>query len=338
MLQSKTIWKVVIPGLLIFLTAALAGCGGTQKQAADKQQVYPTKPIQLIVAFPPGGGADVTARLISEYVAKKWGQSVDVVNVAGGAAVIGTQQAMKAAPDGYTMLLDCHASSSMMAAAQPQLPFDWTKRTVIARVSLDPVFYVVNTSSKAKTLAEVVGLVKENPKDFKWGTVGISGLSTFAVAQLFAAGGIDIKSTNMVTLQGGAPVLTSLAGGHIDLAAQQLSEVTPLLTAGKIRALAVVSDKRIPQFPDVPTVAEAGFAKLNITGWQGISGPDGLPRHVVDKWTSVLQEIEKDPTFQEKANKLGKIPAYMGADETKKMIDNEYQQYLSLAKLVGLQK
>jgi tripartite-type tricarboxylate transporter receptor subunit TctC len=338
-------------GSLLLTGAILAGCAkqavnsGTTPGAASGETkapapaaapapAYPTKAIDLIVSFGPGGAADVTARLIAKFAAEKFGQPVNVVNVPGGSGVVGTQQALSAKPDGYTLLVDNHAVSSLLAVTQKSLPFMWEERTWIARVTRDPIFYVVKTDTPYKTLADVVSKAKADPKSFKWGSCGASCISSFGTGALFDLNGIELKQTNMVVFKSGGETLTGLASGSIDLAAQQLSEVTPLIGAGKIRPLAVVAEKRLAQYPDVPTAKELNIA-VEISGWQGISGPNGIPDHVVAKWQEFLAAAIKDPAFLDQAGKISKIIDYLPGEQMKKAAVAEKEKYQPLSVKLG---
>ena len=296
---------------------------------------YPTRPIDFIVSFGPGGAADVTGRLIAQYASEKLGQPINVINVPGGAGVTGTLRALSAAPDGYTLLVDNHAVSSLMAVTQSQLPFDWTRRTWIARVTVDPLFYVVRADSPFRSLADVVAAARRNPKAFRWGSCGPSCVGTFGIAQLFYVHGLEIRETNMLVYRSGAETLTGLAGGNIDLAAQQLSEITPLVAAGRIRPLAVVWSERLPQYRDVPTVRELGL-NLDVTGWQGLSGPPGLPEHVVRRWQEVLSQAVRDPAFLQQAERISKVVAYLPGDEMRRAAMAERDRYKPLAEAMDL--
>ncbi|OGP48649.1 MAG: hypothetical protein A3K30_07120, partial [Deltaproteobacteria bacterium RBG_13_51_10] len=251
---------------------------------AQSAPAYPTKPIEMIIGFGPGGAADVTARLVAGYVSKKWGQPINVINMPGASGIIGTRHTLTAKPDGYTLMMDNHAVSAMLAASQIDLPFKWENRTVIARVTVDPVFYLVKQDSPWKDLKEVAENIRKNPKVFRWGVAGVTAVGAFAMPQFLEVNNLPFDSLNRVVFKSGAEVVTALAGGHIDLAAQQYSEVTGLILAKKVRGLAVVNPERLPGLPDVPPAKEVGYPNLNVYGWQGVSGPPQLPPEVVDKW------------------------------------------------------
>jgi tripartite-type tricarboxylate transporter receptor subunit TctC len=305
---------------------------------AQSAPAYPTKPIEMIIGFGPGGAADVTARLVAGYVSKKWGQPINVINMPGASGIIGTRHTLTAKADGYTLMMDNHAVSAMLAASQIDLPFKWENRTVIARVTVDPVFYLVKQDSPWKDLKEVAENIRKNPKVFRWGVAGVTAVGAFAMPQFLEVNNLPFDSLNRVVFKSGAEVVTALAGGHIDLAAQQYSEATGLILAKKVRGLAVVNPERLPGLPDVPPAKEVGYPNLNVYGWQGVSGPPKLPPEVVDKWAKSLEEACKDPAFLEQAAKIYKVLAYLGPKEFWEFMQEEYKRYLPLAIKMGIRK
>jgi tripartite-type tricarboxylate transporter receptor subunit TctC len=305
---------------------------------AQSAPAYPTKPIEMIIGFGPGGAADVTARLVAGYVSKKWGQPINVINMPGASGIIGTRHTLTAKPDGYTLMMDNHAVSAMLAASQIDLPFKWENRTVIARVTVDPVFYLVKQDSPWKDLKEVAENIRKNPKVFRWGVAGVTAVGAFAMPQFLEVNNLPFDSLNRVVFKSGAEVVTALAGGHIDLAAQQYSEVTGLILAKKVRGLAVVNPERLPGLPDVPPAKEVGYPNLNVYGWQGVSGPPKLPPEVVDKWAKSLEEACQDPAFLEQAAKIYKVLAYLGPKEFWEFMQDEYKRYVPLAIKMGIRK
>jgi tripartite-type tricarboxylate transporter receptor subunit TctC len=316
-------------GVASVLCAPILGAVARPAEAA-----YPTRPVDLVVAFAPGGAADVTARLVAGYVSKKWGQPINVVNRAGGGGIVGTHEVLTARPDGYTLMMDNHAVNALLAVTQTDLPFKWDERTAIARVNLDPVFYTVKFDAPWHSLGDVAA----RQGDPRASMVLIAGISTFAVTQFFAVAGLDIAQANRVVFTGGAPTLTALAGGHIDFAGPQWSEVSGLLAGKKIRGLAVVLPERVKEFPDVPTAREAGFPTLDVVGWQALSGPPGLPAEVVERWSQVLREAAADPSFLGQAARIGKAIAYLGPEDFRKFMQAEYEKYLPLAIKMGIRR
>lgn len=328
-MRKRLIVCSLVLGALMGVISVLSG--STHGQTTK----YPTKAVEIIVAFQPGGGVDRTARLIATYAAKKWGQPINVVNMPGGSGAIGTRKVLSANPDGYTLLMDSTATSSVMAATAPNLPFDWQRRTWIARITLDPQIYIVRADAKWNSLKEVAAAVKQDPGSFKWGSAGVGTVSGFSTAHFLAEAGISPKSTNMVVFEGNAPTLTAVAGGHVDFAGVLASEIKAMVSAGKVKPLAVIAPQRLPEFPDVPTNGEAGFPNLVERAWQGVVGPPGLPQYVVDSWVTVIKQATNDPDFRRAAEGMSKVISVLGPEEYKADVMKEHEIYKSLAAQVG---
>jgi tripartite-type tricarboxylate transporter receptor subunit TctC len=211
-------------------------------------------------------------------------------------------------------------------------------KTQIALVTLDPVIYTVRADAPWKTLKDVAEAAKANPKGFRYGIAGVSGIASFSVSQFLFNAGVNLAEANKVVFTGGAPTLTALAGGHIDFAGQQWSESTGLIQGGKVRGLAVVHPTRLPSLPDIPTAKEAGFPELNVVGWQGLAGPKGLPPAIVQKWNALLEEASRDKEFLEQAAKLNKVVAYLPPDPYWKFQEDALKNYLPLATKMGIRK
>ncbi len=327
-LKTQFLWMILFSLLAACLFPGLA----------ESAPAYPNRPVEMIVGFGPGGAADVAARLVAGYISKKWGQPINVINMPGASGIIGTRHTLAAKPDGYTLMMDNHAVSAMLAASQMDLPFKWENRTVISRVTIDPVFYTVKQDSPWKDLKEVAEYIRKNPKVVRWGVAGVTAVGAFAMPQFLEVNNLPFDSLNQVVFKSGAEVVTALAGGHIDFAAQQYSESSGLILAKKIRGLGVVNTERLPAFPDLPTAKEVGYPGLNVYGWQGVSGPGKLPKEIVDKWDKALEEACKDPAFLEQAGKIYKVVAYLGPKEFWEFMQEEYKRYLPLAIKMGIRK
>ena len=320
--------------MVLWLVLVLSCVGSV----AEAQPAYPTRPIEIIVAYNPGGAADVAARLVAAHASKKWGQPVSVVNMPGASGITGALRALNARPDGYTLLLDPHATSAMLFAVESDVPFKMDGKTQIALITLDPVIYTVKIDSPWKTLKDVAEAARANPKTFRYGIAGVSGVASFSVSQFLFGAGVSVNDANKVVFTGGAPTMTALAGGHIDFAGQQWSESAGLIQGGKIRGVAVVHPSRLPGFPDIPTAQEAGFPDLNVVGWQGLSGPKGLPAPVVAQWVRLIEDASRDPAFIEQAIRINKVLAYRGPDAFWAFQNEELAKYLPLATKMGIRK
>ncbi len=306
--------------------------------AANCAPDYPNRPVEMVVAFGPGGAADVAARLVSTYLSKKWGVPINVINMPGASGIIGTRQVISSRPDGYTLMMDNHATSAMLAATQMDLPFKWDNRTFIARVTVDPVIFSVKQDAPWKSLKEVAEHIRNHPKVLRWGVAGVTAVGAFAMPEFLEVSKLPVNTLNQVVFKSGGEVITNLAGGHIDLAAQQYSESSGLLTSKKVRGLAVVHTDRLPGLLDIPTSKEVGYAGLTVYGWQGISGPPKLPPEVVEKWSRAMQEASKDPAFLDQAAKIYKIVAYQNPKDFWEFVQEEYKRYLPMAERLGMRK
>ncbi|MDI6895566.1 MAG: tripartite tricarboxylate transporter substrate binding protein [Bacillota bacterium] len=322
--------------LVAILLGVTAGCGGTASREPESPK-YPTKPIDLIVAFPPGGSSDMTARLLAERLSKEWGVPINVVNKPGGGGTVGTLDVVQAKPDGYTMLT--HSITCTLAAAtSTQCPYKWDQMTPVSLVMANALVLTISPDLPYSSVAELLDAIKKDPSKFKAGVGSAGAPAVFGLVKLFDATGIDPKSVEMVVFQGGAPTLAAVAGGHVQLASQNLPEAVSLINAGKLKALAVTTDTRGKSVPNVPTAREAGFPAYDQLGWNGISGPPGLPDYVVKKWAEGIQKVVQDPSFVEKIESMDAVVIYKGPDDFKQFVEQEYKSALAIAERVGIRK
>lgn len=328
-------WLAVL--IVLVVAVAISGCG--QKSSPESEEpAYPQRGIDLVVPYAPGSSIDTAARLVAAYASRKWGQPVNVVNMPGGSGVPGVLEVMEAAPDGYKLLMDGHVSTSMLKAAQANLPFKIEERTYLGRIVTVPVFFAVRADAPWKNLKEVVEYARNNPKSFKWGAGTLGSINNFSQTQLFESAGVDPNKGRVIFEQGNAQAIAALLGGQVQFGIATLPDMMNLGKAGKIRALAVTTPERLASFPDVPTTKEAGFPGANIVGWYGVSGPPGLGENVVRAWTTLLEQAAQDSTFLEEAAKVGHVIQYVPPDKLKAQIEQEYKTYLDIAVKTGLRK
>jgi tripartite-type tricarboxylate transporter receptor subunit TctC len=206
-------------------------------------------------------------------------------------------------------------------------------------VDKDVVLYLVNADSPWKTLKDAAEGAQKDPVKFRWASVGRGGVAIPAMHQFFRAAGVpDGAAVSQVIFRSGNEGAAALAGGHVDFASQQVAEASGLIEGKKLRAVAVVSDKRLPSMPDVPTVAEAGYPMLDVTGWHGVSGPLGLPQYVIDRWIGILKDAPQDPVFAEMLINISKVPVFLGPEEVKQFAEKEYEKYLEISRQLGWRK
>jgi len=284
-------------------------------QAAD----YPTRPVHIIVGYPPGGSTDIVARLMGNWLSQRLGQQFVVENRAGAGNNIGTEQVTKAAPDGYTMLL-INPANTINASLYKKLNFNFLRDIdPVGNVIQVPNVMEVNPSVPAKTVAEFIAYVKANPDKVNIASSG-NGTSIHLSGELFKM----MTGTKMthVPYKGSAPMLTDLLGGQVQVTFDNLPSSIGHIKAGKLRALAVTTAKRSPELPDVPTVAET-VPGYEASAFFGLGVPHGTPKEIVDKLNAEINAALKDQGMLKKLADLGGIPAPGTADDFKKFLTAE---------------
>lgn len=329
-------------GLLSLLSVSLAAMAAGCTTASTDEGIagtYPSKQIEYVVPFSPGGGVDLVARAVSEYVSKEWNQPVVVVNKPGGGGAIGAEYVLKQSKkDGYTVLADNVSSTSMMEGGMAKPPVKIADRVLMSRVILDPVAFAVKADAPWKDFQEFSEWVKENPDQLTWTSVGPSGTSAFAVADWLNAIGVDYSKTRMIATKGASDSIPQVAGGHAVLAAHTVAEMYPMAQAGKIRILGVVAPKRSSFLPDVPTLEEQGIKGVSVKWWTGVTVPAGTPQYVVEKWEQTLEKMVNDPAFVEKAKGLHMEVSYQNSQDFTEFVKGEAGYYTKLATERGMRK
>jgi tripartite-type tricarboxylate transporter receptor subunit TctC len=280
---------------------------------------YPTGGIDLVVPFSPGGGTDLVARVMAAALTKKWHKPVNVVNKPGGNCAIGTNDVMRAAPDGYTILMDGGASSSLQVLI-PNLPYNVEKRTFIVGHSAMPGVYVVKANSPYRTLGDVVKDAKKDLANFTWVSLGGTTQTDMISKQFFVTAGIDISKTKPIMYTGGGAGFNAVAGGHVKFSASGMGSAVPLKDSGLIKCLAITSQKRLMDWPEVETTAEQGFPGMNTVIWFGFSGPLGLPEEVIISWNKAVQEVLAEPEVVTKLQRTASIPMFLPSSDYKKYV------------------
>jgi tripartite-type tricarboxylate transporter receptor subunit TctC len=242
-------------------------------------QNYPAKPVHIIVPFAPGGGSDFIGRFIAQRLSESWGKQVIVENKPGAGGMLGVEQGVKAAPDGYTLVLI--ASSYTVNPAIYKLKFDPVADiTPIIQLSQGPLLVVVRPSLPVKNLKELIALAKSKPGQVNFASSGQGSVIHLATELFDTMAGIKM---NHIPYKGTGPALTDTIGGQTDVFFSSTATAMPQVQAGKLRALAVTTAKRIPALPEVPTIAEAGVPGYDVVLWHGLIGPKGMPKDVVDR-------------------------------------------------------
>jgi tripartite-type tricarboxylate transporter receptor subunit TctC len=297
---------------------------------------YPNKPIQLIVPFAPGGATDTFARLVANYVQSHSDAKVQVVNKEGAGGLVGTYEVLESQPDGSELVATADSSTLLNFAMNQKGPYAASGLGLVARVSLSPVVLIVKAGSPYKTAGELLNAVKKNPTQFKVGTSSLAGPSTFGVGALLSADGINPSKPKLVVLNSGASVVTAVAGGQVDFAAQLAPDVEELVKGGKVRALAVSSSTPLASLGNTPTGAAAGIPSFNEQSVSGIAGPKNLPKNVIDFWQSMMQKATSDPSFMAQLAQIGSVPAYQSAAGYQTWNESAISHEAEVAKSLGI--
>jgi tripartite-type tricarboxylate transporter receptor subunit TctC len=314
-MRSPTAAALAVSVLLIgFANAALA------------QQDYPNRPIRFIVPYPAGGSTTFTARLVGQRFTEAWGQQVVVDNRGGASTMIGTQAAVRARPDGYTILL----TGSIVAANHTlhKTPYDGLKDLAsVASVSSYENLLVVNPSVPATNLQELIAHAKANPGKINFGTSS-SGGSTHLAAELFnSVAGIK---TQQIPYKGGGPAIADLLGGQVQFMMAVPVNVVAHVKAGRLRAIAISGDSRIASLPQVPTFAEAGLAGVSLRTWHGVAAPAGTPKDIIDRLAGEIEKLVAMPDTREKLAAQGFEPFYNNAERTAAILAAEVAKFAKI--------
>jgi len=294
--------------------------------------VYPSKPIKLIVTFVPGGGADILARYLAQALTNSLGKPVLVDNKPGAGGLIGIQTGLSAAADGYTLTLI--SSSYTVNPSLYKLKFDPVNdMTPIVQASKGPLLVVVNSSQHIKTLADFVLKAKSKPAQLTYASSGLGSALHLGAALFADQAGISI---NHVPYKGGGAALNDLLANQIDIYFAATASALPLVQSGKLQALAVTGTKRIPALPDTPTIEEQGFKGYDVTLWYGLIGPKGMPQDLVDKINSEVNAIliKKDTATRFEAD--GAIPSGGTPAEFKAIIRKEIELWNKVVTKIGI--
>lgn len=314
---------------LRFFTVALLGLGVAFGAFA---QSYPSKPIRMIVPFPPGGPADILARVLAQKMSEGFGQQVIVDNRPGANTIIGADLAAKAAPDGYTILMAIDSTLSMNPALYSKLPYDPLKDfEPVSLIAIVPAMLVANLNAPFNTVPELIAYAKANPGKVMFG----SGTIAMQLAgELFN----NMTGTKMqnVPYKGGNTTITALMGGEVPVIFEGISTALPNWKSGKVKALGAMGAKRLRQAPELATVAESGVPGYEAQVWQSIVVPAGTPRDIVAKLNTEIVRVMRLPETSERLSTAGIEPVGSSAEELGSFMRSETLKWGKIIKQIGL--
>jgi tripartite-type tricarboxylate transporter receptor subunit TctC len=313
--------------------AAIAALGAVSPLAALAQADYPSKPVKIIVPFPPGGTSDVMGRLLAEELGKILKQPFIVENVAGAGGVIGTERGAKVTPDGYTLIQSGVGQNAVAHGLDPDLKYNSNTDFIhISQVHSGPNVLVVHPSTPFKTLKELVDYAKANPGKLDYGyTHAASGHMAMELFKQTA--GIFMTG---IPYRGGGPMMTDVLGGTIKLMFINQDVALQHVKAGKLRALAVSSAQRNPLYPDVPTVAESGYKGFEALSWSGMSAPKGTPQPIVDKLEAAMAQAMQSASVKQRMESQGFVVPVQGSRPYTAFVKSEIDRWTRVIKTAGI--
>jgi tripartite-type tricarboxylate transporter receptor subunit TctC len=314
--------------LLAAIVSLLAATG-----MAHAQNVFPSRPVHLLVPFAPGGAVDIVARTLGDELSSRWGRAVVVENRPGAGGMVASEAVAKAAPDGYTLIIVAtgHALNPHLYA---KLPYDsFHDFTPISLIGTSPNMLLVRADSSIKTLADLIAAARERPGQITYGHAG-NGTSPHLAGELLKyMAKIDITP---IPYKGGAPALTDLIGGHIPVTFNNIPESIAQVTAGTVRPLGVTTALRSPVLPNVPTIAEAGLPGFDTGVWWGLLGPGGLPPEITAKLAKDCVAAVNTPAVKARLLALGATPIGSSPEDFAALIRADYEKWGPIIKAAGI--
>jgi len=297
-------------------------------------QDYPSKPIRIVIPYPPGGASDVTARLLGQKMAEAWGQQVVPDNRPGANGIVALEHVAKSAPDGYTLLMANLGPNAINPAVYAKLPYDAVKDfSTITLTTLVPQVLVASPSLEAKNIAELVALARANPGKINYGTGGNGSANHLAVELMASIAGVKLTA---VPYKGDAPAMADAISGQVSMTLPTVLAATPHIKSGKLRPLAVTTKTRVASLPDVPTMQEAGVPGYESVSWGGIMAPAGTPPAIIAKLHAEFARILKLPDIQERMEALGSTIVGSGPSEFSAFLQAEIRKWDGVAKKAGI--
>jgi len=299
---------------------------------AMAQDTFPSRPINVVVGWAPGGSTDLGVRIVAGQVSNELGVSLIILNKPGGGGLVGSEFVRQSKPDGYT-LFGASIGIITIPILDPKCPYTIDDFDPVCLHDTQINVVAVRNESPFKTIKEVIDFAKSNPGKLSYGSAGIGSTSHF-FGELFKQSiGLELIH---VPFKGDAPLLAALVGGHVDLGFPTLPSTFSLIKGGKVRGLCVGSKERSPDFPEIPTIAEIGYPDVGIDSWHGFLGPKGIPKAVMEKLSPAFEKALKHPSVQTMLKQVGLVPAYMNAEQFREFMKKETEKLRKVAQKAGM--
>lgn len=318
-----------------FLAVGLAALTCVLPLSVARAADYPTKPVRIIVGYPPGGTTDLLARLVGVQLQDGLKQSFVIENKPGAGGGIGADAVAKAPPDGYTLGLASAGNLALNYASYPKIPYDSRKDfTALSLLATMPNVLVVSNKTPAKNYTELIAYLKKKEKEGSFFASTGAGNGPHLTGELFKARtGLNLSH---VPYQGAGPAITAVLGGEVDLLFDNLPSVLPFIQSGKVRAIAVTSAARVSVLPEVPTLREVGLKDFVVEAWFALVAPAGLDKRAREKIDKTIASLSSNEAFKESIRKLGATPRMTGEAELRALIEQERERWPALVKQANL--
>ncbi len=315
--------------IAVVIVTALAAAVLPTSAAA---QSYPSKPVRLIIPFPPGGSNDVVGRMIAFQLSDRIGKQVVVDNQGGAGGIIGTEAVARAVPDGHTLLLISVAHA--FGASMYKLPYDSINAFApVALLGTGPVVLAVNSKLPVNSLKELIALAKEKPGQLNYASAGVGSFQHLASSLFKLQSGLDIVH---IPFKGGGPAMADVIAGNTQIAIGSLIQTLPHIRSGRLKPLGVGSAKRVPVLPDLPTISEAGVPGYEATNWWGLVAPAGTPRTVIERLHTELSVILASAETKKRFETEGGEAAQLSPEEFGRFIAAETVKWAKVVKEAGI--
>jgi len=316
------------------LLAAAACAAAVLHSASAMAQAWPAKPVRLMVPFPPGGSTDIVARIVGQKLGERLGQSIVIENRGGAGGTLGTAQAAKAAPDGYTLTVASTSTHVVAPSVYQKLDYDPVKDFApISLMAVSPYLLLVHPAVPAKSVKELVELARKQPGKMNYASAGVGSTTHLAMEMLKSA-----SNTYMLHIpySGNGPAGTAVISGQVEILFGSMPAVLPHAKGGRVRALAVGTLARSPSMPEIPTIAESGYPGFDASLWLGIMAPAGTPQPVIDRLHKEIVAVVSAADTREALSKAGAEPVTSTPVELAAMVRDGVPKYAKIVKMAGV--
>ncbi len=308
--------------------------GSGQTTSTGSGQTYPSRPIRFVVSFPPGGSTDFIARILAQHLPKSLGQTIVIDNRGGGGGNIGNGIVAKAAADGYTLLITAEGTITVNPSVYSSLPYNAIRDLpAVTQLIKYSNVVVLNPSVPAASVKDLIAFAKAQPGKLSYSHPGVGTVQQLSVEFFKMMVGVDITS---VPYKGGGPAMVALVGNETQLSFATPPSAMPHVKSGRLKAIAVTSERRSPAMPELPTVAEAGLSGFNVVGWVGMFAPAGTPERIVERLYVEIGKVLRMPEVEELVRGAGSETSGMSPDETRATVRTETAMWAKVVKSTGI--